>query len=96
MEKKPIILFRLCVVLLFAFACPYSLFDVVQEADFLSHQKYEAQDIQELYAEKWSTLACVLVSPTLFSPFPNAFFEFLPSFFPPNTHLVTTFSVLRC
>jgi hypothetical protein len=96
MEKKPIILFRLFVTLLFAFACPYSLFDVVQEADFCSDQKYEGRDTEELYAEKGSNLDGVLVSATLFSPLPDPFFEFLPSFFCSNTLLVMTFSVLRC
>jgi hypothetical protein len=96
MQKKSIILFRLCVALLFAFACPYSLFDVVQEADFCSDQKYEGRDIQELYAEKGSNLDAVLVSATLFSPLPNPLLEFLPSFFSSNTLWVTTFSVLRC
>jgi hypothetical protein len=96
MGRKPIILFRLCVALLFAFACPYSLFDAVQEADFCSHQKYETQDIQELWAEKGISLDSVLVSATLFSPLPDIFFEFLPSFFPANIPWVMTFSVLRC
>jgi hypothetical protein len=96
MEKKPIIFLVVFVAFLFAFACAYSLFDVVQEADFLSHQKYEGRDIQDLYAEKGSNLDGVLVSATLFAPLPNPLLEFLPSFFSSNIFWVTTFSVLRC
>jgi hypothetical protein len=96
MRKSPHIFFTLFVTLLFVFACPYSLFDVVQEADFCSHQKYEDRDTENLYAEKGINLDGVLVSATLFSPLPDPFFEFLPSFFSPNTLLGTTFSVLRC
>ncbi len=97
MEKKLIILFRLFVTLLFAFACAYSLFDEVREADFLSVQKYEDRDIQDLYAEKGgSLLDGVLVSATLFLPLPDPFFEFFPSFFCSNTLLVVTSSILRC
>ena len=95
MEKKPIIFLVLFVTFLFAFACTYSLFDKAQEADFLSHQKYEGRDIQDLYAEKGSNLDVVLVSTTLFSPFTNPLLEFLSSFFSSNTLWVTTFSVLR-
>jgi hypothetical protein len=96
MGKKPIIFFRLFVTLLFAFACAYSLFDTVREADFFSDKKYEARDIEDLCAEKGSNLDAVLVSPTLFLPLPDTLFEFFPVFFSPNTLLVTTFSVLRC
>jgi hypothetical protein len=96
MEKKPIIFLVLFVTFLFGFACAYSLFDKVQEADFLSHQKYEDRDIQDLYAEKGISMDGALASATLFPPFPDTFSEFLPSFLSPNTHLVTTFSVLRC
>jgi hypothetical protein len=96
MEKKPIIFLVLFVTFLFAFACAYSLFDKVREADLLSHQKYEARDIEDLYAEKGINLDGLLVSATLFSPLLDPFFEFLPSFFSPNTLWVTTFSVLRC
>jgi hypothetical protein len=96
MEKRSNIFFVLFVTLLFAFVCPYSLFDIVREADFLSGQKYEDRDIENLYAEKGSNLGGVLVSATLFSPLPDPFFEFLPSFFFPNTLLVAIFSVLRC
>jgi hypothetical protein len=96
MEKKPIIFLVLFVAFLFAFACAYSLFDKVQEADFLSHQKYEGPDLQDLYAEKGFGLDVVLISATLFSPLPDIFFEFLPSFFSANIPWVTPFSVLRC
>jgi hypothetical protein len=96
MGKRRPIIFILFVTALFAFAYPYSLFDKVREADLLSRQKYEDRDIEDLYAEKVSNLEGVLVSPALFSAIPDAFLEFLPSFFSPNTHLVTTFSVLRC
>lgn len=96
MEKKPAIFFILLVTFLFAFACAYSLFDKVQEADFLSHQKYEGMDIEDLYAEKGSNLEGVLVSATRFPPLPNPILEFLPGFFSSNTLWVPTFSVLRC
>jgi hypothetical protein len=96
MRKKAVLFFILFVTFLFAFACAYSLFDKVREADFLSHQKYEGRDIQGLYAGKGSNLDGVLVSATLFSPFPDIYFEFPPSFFSSNTLLVTPFSVLRC
>ena len=96
MEKRPIYFFRLFVTLLFAFACSYSLFDTVQEVDLSSDNKYEDRDDEGLYAEKVSNLDGALVSPTLFSPLPNPFFEFFPSFFSSNNLLVTTFSVLRC
>ena len=96
MEKRPIIFFTLFVTLLFAFACAYSLFDTVREADLFSGNKYEDREDEGLYAEKVSNLDAVLVSPTLFSPLPDTLFEFLLSFFSPNTLLVTTFSILRC
>jgi hypothetical protein len=96
MEKKPINLFKLILALLFAFACPYSLFDVVQEADFCFDQNYEGRDIEDLCAKKGSNLDGVLVSATLFPPLSNSLLEFLPSFFSPNTFLVTTYPVLRC
>jgi hypothetical protein len=96
MGKKPILFLVLFVIFLFAFACAYSLFDKVQEADFLSHQKYEARDIEDLYAEKGINLDGLLVSASLFPSLPAPFFEFLPIFFSPNTLLVATFSVLRC
>ena len=96
MEKRPIHFFRLFVTLLFAFACAYSLFDTMREADFLSANKYEARDSGVLCAEKGSNLDGVLGSPAIFSAPPDTFFEFLPSFSSPNTLLVRTFSVLRC
>jgi hypothetical protein len=96
MRKKAVFFFILFVTLLFAFACAYSLFDKVREADLLSHKKYEDRDIEDLYAEKASNLDGLLVSATFFPPFLDTFFEFLPGVFLPNTQLVTTFSVLRC
>ena len=96
MGKRPITFFTLFVTLLFAFACVYSLFDKVQELDFSSAKKYEDLDIEDLYVGKGGNLDGVLASATPFPPFEDALFKFLPSFFPPYTHLVTTFSVLRC
>jgi hypothetical protein len=96
MGKRRIIFFRLLVSVLFVFACDYSLFDTVREADFFFATKYEARDSEGLYAEKGSNLDGVLVSPTLFSPLPDTFFEFLPRFFSPNNILAATLSVLRC
>jgi hypothetical protein len=96
MGKKAVLFFILFVTFLFAFACTYSLFDKAQEADFLFHQKYEGRDIQDLYAEKASNLDGLLVSATFFPPFLDTFFEFLPGYFSPSTHLVTTVFVLRC
>jgi hypothetical protein len=96
MEKRPTVSFLLFVTVLFVFACAYSLFDKVQEADFLSYQKYEGRDIQDLCAEKGIGMDGVLLSATLFSPLPGIFFEFLPSFFSPNTFWAALFSVLRC
>jgi hypothetical protein len=96
MEKRPIYFFRLFVTLLFAFACAYTLFDQVREADLFSDNKYEERDSEGLYAEKGSNLDAVLVSPALFSLLPDTFLEFLPSFLYPNTFLVPTSSVLRC
>jgi hypothetical protein len=95
MGKRPIYLFRLLVTLFFVFACAYSLFDTVREADFFSDNKYEERDIEGLCAEKGSNLGGVLVSLTFFSPLPDTLFKFLPGFFSPSTLLVTTFSVLR-
>jgi hypothetical protein len=96
MEKKPIIFLVLFVTFLFAFPCAYSIFDEVQDADFLSHQKYEGRDIRDIYAEKGSNLDGVLVSATFFPPLPNPPWEFLPSFFFSNIFWVPAFSVLRC
>ena len=96
MEKKPIILFRLFVTLLFTLVCSYSLFDTVQEADLFSDKKYEDRDIECLYAEKGSNLESALASSNLFLPLPDTLFEFLPCFFSPDTLWVRTLSVLRC
>jgi len=96
MEKRDIHFFRLFVTLLFAFVCSYSLFDTIEEADSFSDNKYEDRDDDCLYAEKVTNLEAVLLSPTLFSALPETLLEFLPSFFSPNTLLLTTFSVLRC
>ena len=84
------------VILLFGVACVYSSFDVVVEADFLSGKKFEARDEELVYAEKQSSPDAVLVSPALFTPQPGIIFEFLPSFFFPNTLFTETFSILRC
>jgi hypothetical protein len=86
----------LLVILLFDVASVYSSFDVVVEADFLSGNKYETRDVEEVYAEKQSNPDAVLVSPTLFTPLPGIIFEFLPNFSFPNTLFTETFSVLRC
>ncbi len=96
MKKRHAILFRLLVTFLFAFACAYSLFDQVREADFLSRHKYEDRDMEALYAEKGSDLDGVLVSTALFLPFPATLFESPPSLFSPNTFLGKTFSALHC
>jgi hypothetical protein len=68
----------------------------VAEADFLSGKKYEARDIEEVYAEKQSNPDAVLVSPNLFTFVPGIILEFLPSFSSPNTLFNQSFSVLRC
>jgi hypothetical protein len=96
MEKRPSNFFTLFVALVFIYACSYSLFDTVQEADFFSKKKYEGRDVEGFYAEKVSNLDAVLVSSTLFLPLPDTLFEFLPGFFSSNTLLVTTLAVLRC
>jgi hypothetical protein len=96
MGKRPSNFFTFFVTLLFVFACAYSLFDTVREADLFSDNKYEDRDSEGLCAEKGSNLDAVLVSPTLFSALPDPLFEFFPSFFSRNTLLVATFSVLRC
>ncbi len=96
MRKRPINFFRLFVILLFAFACVYTLFDTMREADFFSDIKYEERDIGSPYAEKVSNLDAVLVSPTLFSPLPDTFIEFVSCFFFSSTLLIPTLSVLRC
>ena len=86
----------LFVVLLFDVACVYSSFDVMVEADFFCGKKYEARDVEEVYAEKQSNPDAVLVSPALFIPLPGIIFEFLPNFFSTNTLFTQTFSILRC
>jgi hypothetical protein len=83
-------------VFFFAFTCAYSLFDAVREGDFLSGKKYEAQDIEELYAEKQSSPDAALVSPSLFSPLPDVIFEFFPTSSTPIILFTPAFSVLRC
>ncbi len=96
MKRKlriPAILFM---VLLFEFACAYNVFNVMVEADFLSGKKYEAGDIEEVYAEKQSNPDATLVSPALFTFLPGIILGFLPSFSSPNTLFTQTFSVLRC
>ena len=93
-ERHTLIIFL--VVLLFNAACVYSSFDVVVEADFLSGKKYEARDVEEVYAEKQSNPDAVLVSPALFTPLPGIIFEFLPSFSSPSTLFIETSFVLRC
>ena len=96
MKRKPHTLIILLVILLFDVACVYSSFNIVVEADFLSGKKYEARDVEEVYAEKQSNPDAALVSPALFTPLPGIIFEFLPSFSSPNTLFTQTFSVLRC
>ena len=93
-ERHTLIIFL--VVLLFNAACVYSSFDVVVEADFLSGKKYEARDIEEVYAEKQSNPDAALISPALFTFLPDIILDFLPSFSSPNTLFSQTFSVLRC
>jgi len=92
-EPRTFILFM---AFLFAFTCAYSLFDAIREADFLSGKKYEATDIEDVYAEKQSSPDAALVSPTLFSPLLDIIFGFLPSSSTPNIFFTPTFSVLRC
>jgi len=92
-EPRTFILFM---AFLFAFTCAYSLFDAIREADFLSGKKYEATDIEDVYAEKQSSPNAALVSPTLFSPLLDIIFGFLPSSSTPNLLFTPTFSVLRC
>jgi hypothetical protein len=87
--------FLLSVTFLFAFVCTYALFDKVREADSFLGKKYEARDTEDLYAGKRSNLDDVLVSAALFPPFRDSFFEFLPTYFSLNTHLVTILFGLR-
>ena len=96
MKRKPRISVILFMVLLFQFACAYNVFNIVAEADFLSGKKYEARDIEEVYAEKQSNPDAALVSPALFTALPGILLEFLPSFSSPDTLFTQTFSVLRC
>jgi len=88
--------FFLFMAFLFAFICAYSLFDEIREADFFSARKYEATDIEEVYAEKQSSPDAVLVSPALFAPLLGIILGFLPSFSTPNILFTPTPSVLRC
>ena len=96
MERKPRISGILLMVLLFEFACAYNVFNTVAEADFLSGKKYEARDIEEVYAEKQSNPDLGLISPALCTFLPGIILEFFPSFPPPNILSIQTFSVLRC
>ena len=96
MRRKSHNLSIFLMILLFHVACVYSSLDAVVEADFLSGKKYEASDVEEVYAEKQSNPDAVLVSPSLFTLLPGIIFEFLSSFFSPMTLFTETFSVLRC
>ncbi len=96
-KKEPHTLFVTFMAFLFVFTCAYSLFDAIREADFLSGNKYEATDVEDVYAEKQSSPDAALVSPTLFSLLLDMLFEFVPiSFSSLNTLFIPTFSVLRC
>jgi hypothetical protein len=96
MKKKAHTFIIFLVIFLFNVACVYSSFNVMVEADFLSSSKYETRDADQVYAEKQTNPDALLVSPALFIPLPGIIFEFLPSFFSPNTLFAQTFSVLRC
>jgi len=96
-KKEPSPLFIFFMVFLFVIACGYSLFDAIREADFLSREKYEQTDIDDVCAEKQSSPDAALVPPALFSPLPGILFKFLPnSVSSPNTPFLALFSVLRC
>jgi hypothetical protein len=95
MNRKPRT-FILFMAFLFTFTCAYSLFDAIREADFLSGKKYEATDVEDLYAEKQSSPSAALVSPALFSPLLDIIFGFLSSSSTPNILFTPTFPVLRC
>ena len=95
-KKEPRILVILFTILFFEFACAYNFFNVVVEADFLSGEKYETRDVEEVYAEKQSNPDAALVSPSLFTPLPGIIIGFFSSFFSPSTLFTDTFSVLRC
>ena len=96
MGKRCTIFFILFLILLFAIACTYSPFDKMRGADFSLDNKYEGRDIQDLSVERGETPDGVLASATLLSSLLGTFFKFPPTFFSPNTHFATTFSVLRC
>jgi hypothetical protein len=96
MKRKSHKLGIFLMILLFDVACVYSSFDAVVEADFLSGKKYEASDVEEVYAEKQRNPDAVFVSPSLFAPLPGIIFKFLSSFFSPSTLFTETFSILRC
>ena len=96
MKRRAHSLFVFLVILLFNVACVYSFFDALVEADFLSGKKYEARDVEEVYAEKQSNPDAGLVSPALFTVLPDVIAEFLPSFSSPNTLFTETVYVLRC
>ena len=95
-KRGPLTLSVVFMAFLFAFTCSYSLFDATREADFLSGKKYEATDIEDLYAEKQSSPHAALVSPALFLPLRDTLFEFPLGPSSPNTFFIQTFSVLRC
>ncbi len=86
----------LSLLLVFGIACVYSSFNVLVEADFFSTKKYEARDIEEVYADKQSNPEAVLVSPALFMPVIGILFESLPVDSPLNILSAQTFSILRC
>ncbi len=96
MKRKSRTLIILLVILLFDVACVYSSFDTVVEADFLSGNKYEARDVEEVYADKQSNPDAILVSPALLTPLLGVIFEFLPIFSSPNPLLTQTPPILRC
>ena len=96
MKREPRILVILFTILFFEFACAYNFFNVVVEADFLSGEKYETRDVEEVYAGKQSNPDAALLSPTLFASLPGIIFEFLPSFCSSPILFPQTFSVLRC
>jgi hypothetical protein len=95
-KREPPILLILFTILFFECACAYNFFNVVVEADFLSGEKYETRDVEEVYAEKQSNPDAALLSPTLFTSLPGIIFEFLPSFCSSPSLFPLTFSVLRC
>jgi len=93
-ESRTYILF---LAFLFAFTCEYSLFDAIREADFLSGNKYEQTDVEDVYAEKQSSPDVALVFPSLFPPLLNILFElFGNSVSSLITLFLPLFSVLRC